>query len=274
MLNKINLYISNRVFCSKFQSASTSTLTSTSYRKIMPEKLGILIDTETNGLPIYSDHKTLSDDEKVSLRTRAKAKRTKYTHIDRLNNKEHGFMYESYKNSDIYKDRYILELGFIVFGLETGKVYSEYGALRKPIGFHLDQVIKEDGTVLNNITHDIAMKEGQPIGILLDQLTSALQQADQILAYNIHFDMGFILREAYVNNRQELINLLISPAKTRFCIMNNLGRKYMKSLNITKQYNAEIVYKTLFNKQYIHTHRALDDCRTELEIYLHLRGKY
>jgi DNA polymerase III epsilon subunit-like protein len=86
-----------------------------------------------------------------------------------------------------------VQVAWLLFRGET--LVEEVSHLVRPDGF----TIPSDATAVHGITTDRALKEGVPIGQVLDELESTCDRADLLIAHNVEFDMNVMAAEYYRN---------------------------------------------------------------------------
>ena len=158
-----------------------------------------------------------------------------------------------------YDSSRIVELGYYIIDINNN-IIKEREFLVKPDNFIIsDEVVK-----IHGITQERALKEGQPIKIVLNKLEEDLiyYNVNKFISHNVDFDKNIILSECYRLNNESIIDKLLPMSN--YCTM-----KDNKIFN-NKWPKLSVLYEELFNKQIIVEHRALADVKLCYECYCKL----
>ena len=141
--------------------------------------------------------------------------------------------YYSYKDLDKYNSSRLLSICWQVYD-NTTFISSNYFII-KPVDFTIDN--KSKSCEINGITQEMALEKGIDINEVFTKLFNDLINTDRLVAHNINFDVNIILSELYRNNKNNIIDLLLS--KSLYCTMIN-GKdiakiKFKNSNNIKLQ---------------------------------------
>lgn len=174
----------------------------------------------------------------------------------------HKYYHPSMLNK--YNKSRITEIGYIIINNKNESVY-EYCSLIKPNNFEIKPIFeKNTGKLLNDITHDKCMKNGNAIDVILQKMLEDIKKynCNLFVSHNVNFDYNIILSECYRNKILELIKFMESMKKQ--CTMQMGKDKY----NIGK---LEDLHQEIFKHNENEKHRALDDAKMCRDVYVHFK---
>jgi len=161
--------------------------------------------------------------------------------------------YYSYKDLDKYNSSRLLSICWQVYD-NTTFISSNYFII-KPVDFTIDN--KSKSCEINGITQEMALEKGIDINEVFTKLFNDLINTDRLVAHNINFDVNIILSELYRNNKNNIIDLLLS--KSLYCTMingKNIAKIKFKNSNNIKLPKLVELYKHYFNTEFENAHNA------------------
>lgn len=159
---------------------------------------------------------------------------------------------------DNYSSCRIIEIGYIIVN-ETGETIKEYSNICKHT-YHINIT----NSHIHGITNQMVDEDGVDFNEILQELFEDLKSVKHVMAYNIEFDYNVLLSDLYRkydDKSKQIIALLYQANKQ--CIMM-IAKKFLK---VYKYPKLNEVYKQLFKKEYLQTHRALDDVKLAYNCY-------
>lgn len=152
-----------------------------------------------------------------------------------------------------YDDARLIEIAYGV--VENDRIVKE-------VSFLVDSVTAVPNTHIHGITVDHLRSNGLEVGTVFDVLLSDLEDVDQIVAHNVHFDCNILLAEAFRVGRLDVVRSLQS--KTKRCTML-MGKE---AYNLFKYPKLSELYQLTTGRVYVQKHRATDDMRACVECYV------
>lgn len=165
------------------------------------------------------------------------------------------------------KDR-LVQLAWILTD-NDGKYIYEKSEIIKPDNF---QIPKQCFISQMGITDERAQREGKPLRTVLNQFSESLLKAKKLVAHNIHFDCGFIIREDEKANAFEINTLRYFHQLQRICTMND--HRIKKHLGTKKRISLKNLHFTLFNQNFENAHDALADTRACARCFFELKNRH
>lgn len=175
----------------------------------------------------------------------------------RYKNKKGCPQYYSYKEDQYYDKSRIVQISW--------GVYDHNGTELKVV----DHVIRPNGFIITNTKHhwvsqDYAMQNGINFSECLGELFADIKDCDQIIAYNIGFDLAILRNELFRAGDKKIINLTYCIPK--YCCM----RRFKKLYNNSKWIKLTDAYAIVSGKIATNAHNSLYDVRYAMEIFMHI----
>jgi DNA polymerase III epsilon subunit-like protein/signal recognition particle GTPase len=139
----------------------------------------------------------------------------------------------------------------------NGVEHSSDYYIVKPDGFNNDNHPR--AVVVHKITQAMALAEGIPMKIILQKFERALEKSYKVVAHNIAFDSGFIMKEAGIIAKFDLIRKFSELDK--YCTMSG-GKCIVNAKNIKGQIkNPKLteMYQHFFEGETFDAHDARND---------------
>ncbi|HQM46189.1 MAG TPA: 3'-5' exonuclease [Smithellaceae bacterium] len=155
---------------------------------------------------------------------------------------------------DHRKGHRIIEVGAVA--MKNDQIVSEYQSL-----IHVDVPIPRQVSRIHGITNEMLTRQSEPENVfpkLKNFITDSI-----LVAHNAKFDIGFL--------RSEFNRLELSITNQIFCTLEISRRRYPHLPN----YKLETLYRRLVGPVPEDTkrHRALDDARMVVAIWMAMEGK-
>ena len=153
---------------------------------------------------------------------------------------------------------------------KDGNILKRKSVIIKPDGFS----IPSDASAVHGITTERAQREGQLLGVVMDEFMNDVQLAASVVGHNIDFDMHIVGAELYrLDKNYDL--LMDKPctctmkSSTDFCAIPN-PNPYFGGY---KWPSLQELYRKLFNRDFADAHDALADITATKECFLELRKR-
>jgi DNA polymerase III epsilon subunit-like protein len=160
----------------------------------------------------------------------------------------------------------LVQLAYLLYDYDGNKI-SDGDYIIKPVGF----TIPAEATKIHGITHERAIKEGQPIAVVLQHFHTLIEQATSLVAHNMSFDEKIVgaefLRNKMPNSLTSKNKICTMQSTTNFCAISGpYGYKWPKL--------SELHYK-LFKTYFEEAHNAAVDITATAKCFWELkrRGK-
>jgi len=169
---------------------------------------------------------------------------------------------------------HIIQLSFALYDTDKNKMVDVYNTYVKPLsGINIRPMITE----LTGITQEKIETEGVDISEAIDEFYNAYQQADIIVAHNLHFDISMILMDG-CPVMHELhgifdFDVLKKAGKQLYCTMQSgidlckLERVNSRGTYL-KQPKLSELYINLFGKEPENLHNSAVDVAVCLRCFL------
>lgn len=157
----------------------------------------------------------------------------------------------------------IVEIAYIILSNDHNTIVKEVKHLVK-----YDKVsINIENSFVHGITNDMVIEDGIDIQDMFDELTQDLKLVHTLVAHNIEFDYNVLLSEVYrhYSKNKSLLGELYT--KNLYCTMHK-GKQFM---GVSKYPKLVELNKFLFDKDWVQTHRALDDVLVCKNCYIKLK---
>ncbi|MEP4533745.1 MAG: 3'-5' exonuclease [Cyclobacteriaceae bacterium] len=156
----------------------------------------------------------------------------------------------------------LVQLAYLMYDINGNKV-SGGDFIIKPEGF----TIPSDASRVHGISHDRAMREGQPLQSTLQRFDSLIQQSNYLVAHNMSFDEKIIgaelLRIGMQNSVASKSKICTMERTTNFCAIDGpYGYKWPKL--------SELHYK-LFGTGFNEAHNAAVDIQATAKCFWELK---
>jgi DNA polymerase-3 subunit epsilon len=154
---------------------------------------------------------------------------------------------------------------------DNRKPVRRINTLIKPDGW----VIGEDTIKIHGITNERARAEGRPIGGVLKEFLSMLDEANVVIGHNVSFD----LRMIRIETKRRHIEV---PERETYCTMKKSMElcdirptEAMLYAGFVRPKNPKLTeaYQILFGKELDGAHSAMADMEACAEIYYHLKDQ-
>ena len=158
----------------------------------------------------------------------------------------------------------LVQIGWIAMD-ESQNMLEEKEYIIFPDGF----VIPKDASDIHRITQERAEKDGVPVLTVLQELRTAIQQADFLVGHNIDFDCNIIGAE-FIRNSIDFISyktprICTMKKSTNYCkLPSKWGYKWPKLMEL---------HTTLFGEEFEEAHDALADVRATAKCFFELVNK-
>jgi DNA polymerase III subunit alpha len=166
------------------------------------------------------------------------------------------FCYHDPKYINYYDSSRITEIGYYITN-NLGDELKKFSSLIKPTNFIIKEIRNKKGNLLNDITHNNAIKYGRNINDIFSEMLLDIKKCDMFIAHNVKFDYNVLMSECY---RYKNYNMI----------------KYLKKLKITCTQKLSgnrsllLSYQKLFGYKPDEKHRALYDASLCKSIYFKL----
>jgi DNA polymerase III epsilon subunit-like protein len=177
--------------------------------------MDICLDCETTGLPIFSGEKRRG--------------------------------YPKYTDLSKYDTSRLVSLSWIVS--QNGTVIQQAYYVVKPDTFE----VTAESTAIHGISHEEALKTGNCITNVLNELKKAMMQCKNVVAHNVEFDINIIKSELFRYNYIDVIDHISDMH--HICTMKK-GKELMKVQRVPK---LAALYKHLYNEDITNAHNAMYD---------------
>ena len=112
---------------------------------------------------------------------------------------------------------------------------------------------------IHGITTEQAKTNGKDLTVVLNDFYNDLKTVDVIVGHNVKFDINIVASECSRNNLLHIYNLLLSIKNK--CTLNMSRQKYGRGYKLLE------LYPKLTKKEWVQSHRALDDSEKCAEVY-------
>lgn len=166
------------------------------------------------------------------------------------------YCYYNPKYITYYNSSRITEIGYCIVN-QNGKEIKQFNSLVKPNRFKIKEIRNKKGELINDITHEKAMKEGRDLGDIFKEMRKDLKNCNLFVAHNTAFDYNVLLSECHRANNDILVNCLLNIK--RVCTKRMFGNRSLL-----------MSYQKLFGYKPEEKHRALYDASLCKDIYYKL----
>lgn len=163
----------------------------------------------------------------------------------------------------------LVQLAWLMTDKE-GKVIKQKSVIIKPEGFSIPQ----DAASVHGITTERAQREGLPLRDVLEEFTTDLSFAAQVVGHNIDFDRHIVGAELYRLD-MDYNDIMIKPSictmksSTDFCAIPSPNSYY----GGYKWPSLQELYRKLFNRDFVDAHDALADITATKECFFELKRR-
>ena len=163
----------------------------------------------------------------------------------------------------------LVQLAWLMTDKE-GKVIKQKSVIIKPNGFSIPQ----DAASVHGITTERAQREGLPLRDVLEEFTTDLSFAEQVVGHNIDFDRHIVGAELYRLDMDYNAIMIKSgtctmKSSTDFCAIPNPNSYY----GGYKWPSLQELYRKLFNHDFVDVHDALADITATKECFFELKRR-
>lgn len=153
---------------------------------------------------------------------------------------------------------------------KNGNVVKKKSVIIKPDGFS----IPSDASAIHGITTERALREGKPLKEVLDEFTTDLSFASQIVGHNIDFDQHIVGAELYRLHMEHSALMYKSStctmkSSTNYCAIPNPYSHY----GGYKWPSLSELYRKLFGRSFDDAHDALADITATKDCYYELKRR-
>lgn len=147
-----------------------------------------------------------------------------------------------------------------------GNLIDSKSHIIKPEGY----IIPEEATSVHGITTSKALKEGNDLAKVLEELYQLMEKADCLVAHNMSFDEKIVGAEFLRKEMDNIIDLkkkiCTMESSTDVCMIDGpYGYKWPKL--------SELYYQ-LFGKEFKEAHNALNDINATAEFFWEMKRLY
>lgn len=170
-----------------------------------------------------------------------------------------------YRGFDVENWPRLVQLAWILTDKE-GNIVNQKVAIIRPDGF----TIPSDAAAIHGITTEVALREGEPIKIVLDEFIQDLKDAHWLVGHNIDFDKHIIGAEF---DRLGIVNgkLRLGPstctmrASTDYCAIPDPNGQYKY-----RWPKLQELYQKLFGYKFDSAHDAMADVTATKDCFFEL----
>lgn len=157
----------------------------------------------------------------------------------------------------------LVQLAWLWYDAEGNK-WEGYNFIIKPEGF----VIPEEVSNIHRISQERALKEGRPLGEVLDFFAEEVNKAGFVVGHNIDFDYHIVGAEYYRLGKKNPLDaanqICTMKSSANLCALAN-GRGGYKWPNLNELHNR------LFNKGFEDAHDAMVDVEATARCFFALK---
>jgi len=145
----------------------------------------------------------------------------------------------------------------------NGNLIESRNYIIKPEGFD----IPEEATSVHGISTAMALKEGNDLGVVLEELYQLMEKVDYLVAHNMSFDEKIVGAEFLRKEMDNIIDLkkkiCTMQSSTDICMIDGpYGYKWPKL--------SELYYQ-LFGREFNDAHNALNDINATAECFWEMK---